>query len=158
MEGGEAHSQLQQRQVRKAIHELALTLLHDVFLEDGGGLGIVSVEAVQDRIDVLWPIRRVVEWNTHGCDVMVIQRRLEVEDREISLWLLVGPFLAEMTKPVLVENVLARWFKISAMSREEMSASRYGYIPRTKGSAMMHKAGSFLIGCTFSVASSGIVN
>lgn len=53
--------QLQQGQVRVAVVRLRLALLHDIVLERASGLGVVSVEAIEDRLDVLWPFRRKVE-------------------------------------------------------------------------------------------------
>jgi hypothetical protein len=39
--------------------------MSDVVLEDYCCLGVVSIQAVKDCIDVLWPLRRVVEGNAH---------------------------------------------------------------------------------------------
>ena len=60
------HSQFQQRQVGVAVVRPILALLGDIVLEDGGGFGIVSVQAIQDGIDMLWPIRGVIESDPHG--------------------------------------------------------------------------------------------
>jgi hypothetical protein len=44
-------------------------LRHDVVLENSRGLGVVAVQSVQDGINVLWPLGRVVEGDTHVvCD------------------------------------------------------------------------------------------
>lgn len=76
-EGNCGNSQLEQRQVREAIHEFALTLLHDVFLKDGRRLGVVPVESVQYRVNVLWPVRRIIEGDSHVCGgVGMLGRRL----------------------------------------------------------------------------------
>ena len=61
-----AHSQFQQRKVGVAVVCPILALLRDIVLEDGGSFGIVSVQAVQDSIDMLWPVRCVIESDAHG--------------------------------------------------------------------------------------------
>lgn len=53
--------QLQEGKVAIAVVGLVLALLGDIFLEGGGGLRVVSVEAVEDGLDVFRPVRRVVE-------------------------------------------------------------------------------------------------
>ena len=53
--------QLQQGQVRVAVVRLVLALLHDIVLEGASGLRVVSVEAIENSLDVLWPFRRKVE-------------------------------------------------------------------------------------------------
>lgn len=58
--------QLQQSQVGVAVVRLLLALLHDIVLEDGRGLGVVPVEAVENRIDMLRPFRREIERGAHG--------------------------------------------------------------------------------------------
>ena len=60
--------QLQEGQVGVAVIGLIFALLGDIFLEGRGDLGVVSVEAVEDGLDVFRPVGRVVEGN-HGCDV-----------------------------------------------------------------------------------------
>lgn len=50
-----AYSQLQQSQVRERIVCPVLALVLDVVLEGGDSLGVVSVEASQDGVDVLRP-------------------------------------------------------------------------------------------------------
>lgn len=63
------HSQLEQGQVRVAVIGLVFALRHDVILENSRGLGVVAVQSVQDGINVLWPLGRVVEGDTHVvCD------------------------------------------------------------------------------------------
>lgn len=59
------HSQLKQSQVGVAVVGLVFALRYDVVLENSRGLGVVAVESVQDGINVLWPLGRVVEGNTH---------------------------------------------------------------------------------------------
>ena len=59
--------QFQQGKVRIAIVCLVLALLSNIVLENIGGLGIVSVEAIQYLIDVFGPVRRKVECDAHGC-------------------------------------------------------------------------------------------
>jgi len=61
------HSQLQKRQIRITIIGPVLALLSDIVLEYGGGLGIVSVEAIEDGFDMLRPLGRVVECYAHRC-------------------------------------------------------------------------------------------
>ena len=60
--------QLQEGKVAIAVIGLVLALLGDIFLEGRGDLGVVSVETVEDGLDVFRPVGRVVEGN-HGCDV-----------------------------------------------------------------------------------------
>jgi hypothetical protein len=60
--------QFQEGKVAVAVIGLVLALLGDIFLEGRGGLGVVSVEAVEDGLDVFRPVGRVVEGN-HGVDV-----------------------------------------------------------------------------------------
>jgi hypothetical protein len=60
------HVQLQQGQVRVAVVRLALALGHDIVLEGARRLGVVSVQAIEDDLDVLWPFRRKVECGAHG--------------------------------------------------------------------------------------------
>ena len=57
--------QLQEGQVGVTIICLGLALLGHVILENLSGFWVVSIEAVQDCIDVLRPLRREVEWNPH---------------------------------------------------------------------------------------------
>jgi hypothetical protein len=51
----------------------------DVVLEDSGGLWVVSIETVQDCVDMLWPFWRVIEWDAHdggymGCGEVELWR------------------------------------------------------------------------------------
>lgn len=62
---GRKHSQLQQGQVGIAIESPVLTLLSDIVLEYRGRLGVVSVEATQDGINVGRPSLALVERDTH---------------------------------------------------------------------------------------------
>lgn len=71
--------QLKKRKVGVAIVGLLLALVLDVLLEDGGGLWVVSVESVEDGLDVLWALWRIVEWNTHDCNL----RSIEGEGQEL---------------------------------------------------------------------------
>lgn len=57
--------QLQQGQVSVAIIRLFLALLGHIVLEDGSGLGIVSIETIQDGINMLWPLGRIIEGDAH---------------------------------------------------------------------------------------------
>lgn len=61
--------QLKKRKVGVAIVGLLVALVLDVLLEDGGGLWVVSVKSVEDGFDVLWALWRIVEWDTHDCDL-----------------------------------------------------------------------------------------
>jgi hypothetical protein len=64
--------QFQEREVGVAVVCAVFALLGDIVLEDGGGFGIVSVEAVQDVFDVAGPLGGVVECYTHGCGLSII--------------------------------------------------------------------------------------
>jgi hypothetical protein len=65
--------QLEEGQVRVAVVCLVLALLHHVVLEDRRCLGVVAVEAIENQVDVLGPLRREVERDTH--DVLMPVRR-----------------------------------------------------------------------------------
>lgn len=66
-----ANLQLQQCEIRIAVVGLFLTLVVYVVLEDCGGLWVVSVKAIEDNINMLRPVRRVIERYAHfvyvGC-------------------------------------------------------------------------------------------
>lgn len=64
-EGRFIYSQLQQSQIGVTVVTPIFTLCSNVFLEDVGGLWVVSIETVQDRIDVFRPVGRIIEGNTH---------------------------------------------------------------------------------------------
>jgi hypothetical protein len=70
VEKNRQHSQLEQGQVGVAVIGLVFALRHDVVLENSRRLGVVAVQSVQDGIDVLWPLGRVVEGDTHCCIVI----------------------------------------------------------------------------------------
>ena len=57
--------QLKKRKVGVAIVSLLVTLVLDILLKNGGGLWVVSVESVEDGLNVLWALWRIVEWDTH---------------------------------------------------------------------------------------------
>jgi hypothetical protein len=59
--------QLQQSEVGVAVVRLALALLHDIVLEDGRRLGVVAVQAIENLLHLLRPLRREVERGAHGC-------------------------------------------------------------------------------------------
>ena len=61
----EWNSQLKQCQVGIDVNRSILTLLCDVFLENSHRFGIITIKSVQNSINVLRPIRRVVVWNPH---------------------------------------------------------------------------------------------
>lgn len=79
MREGNLSLQLEKREVCVGIIGFLLALLDDVFLEDTGGFGIVSIKAIQDRINVLWPVGRVVERNPHFG--VTVQEELEIRSR-----------------------------------------------------------------------------
>lgn len=47
-----SHSQFQQSQVGVAVEVTLFALLHHVVLEDGGGLGVVPIEATENGVDM----------------------------------------------------------------------------------------------------------
>lgn len=57
--------QFQQRQTGIGVKELFLALLRDIFLECGRRLGIVSVEAVEDFLNVRRPLLALVKGLRH---------------------------------------------------------------------------------------------
>lgn len=59
------NSQLQQSQVGVAVKCAVLALLSDIVLEYCGGLGVVSVQAVEDGVDMRRPCVALVESNAH---------------------------------------------------------------------------------------------
>lgn len=63
---GETSSlQLQQGQIGVAVICAILALLRHVVLEHGRGFGVISIEAIQNGINMLWPIRRMVKGDAH---------------------------------------------------------------------------------------------
>ncbi len=58
--------QLQQGEVGVAVICLVLALRHDIVLECARRLRVVSVQAIESGLDVLWPFRRKVECGAHG--------------------------------------------------------------------------------------------
>lgn len=60
-----ASLQLQQGQICITVVGAILTLLRHVVLEHRRGFWIVSIEAIEDGINVLWPIWRMVKGDTH---------------------------------------------------------------------------------------------
>jgi len=61
------YSQFEEGEVGIAVVCLVGALLGDVFLEYRRRLRVVAVESVQDGVDVLRPVGRVVECNAHVC-------------------------------------------------------------------------------------------
>lgn len=57
--------QLQQGQVGIAVKGAVLALLGDIVLEDGGGLRVVSVQAIEDGVDVRRASVALVEGSDH---------------------------------------------------------------------------------------------
>lgn len=62
------HVQFEEGEIGVAVVCLRLALLHHVVLEDGRGLGVVAVEAIEDLVDVLGPLGREVKGGAHGVD------------------------------------------------------------------------------------------
>lgn len=60
-----ASLQLQQSQIGVAVIGAILTLLRHVVLEHGRSFWIVSIEAIENGINVLWPIWRMVKGDAH---------------------------------------------------------------------------------------------
>jgi hypothetical protein len=79
-----AHSQLQQSQVGIAVESSVLALLHDVVLEYCGCLGVISVKAAEDGIDVGRPCVAPVKSDAHfvGCEVVKKKERRKATVRE----------------------------------------------------------------------------
>ena len=63
--------QLQQRQVGVAVISLVFALLHDISLEYFSRLWIVSVESVENVVNVLRSLHGGIEYDTHDCVVKV---------------------------------------------------------------------------------------
>jgi hypothetical protein len=61
----EGISQFQERQRRIGIKELFFALLADIFLKGRRGLWVVSVQAVQDLVNVRRPLLALVEGVSH---------------------------------------------------------------------------------------------
>lgn len=61
-----SYLQLEKRKVCVGVVCFLFALLDNIFLEDAGGLRVVSIEAIQNGIDVLGPVRRVIESNPHS--------------------------------------------------------------------------------------------
>lgn len=62
---GSRDVQLQEREVGIGIVFLFVALMLNVILEDGRRLGIVSIEAIEDGVDVIWPTFCKIERNAH---------------------------------------------------------------------------------------------
>ena len=65
------HSQLKQCQVGIAVECPVFALLYNVVLENGGRLGVVSVQTAEDGIDVGRPSLTLVESDTHFDDFWI---------------------------------------------------------------------------------------
>lgn len=68
--------QLQESQVGIAIERPVLALLGDIILEDGGGLGVISVQALEDGVDVGRPGLALVKSGNH-CEIGNEERKEE---------------------------------------------------------------------------------
>lgn len=66
--GCKSYVQLEKGQIGIVVNKLFFALESNIFLEYASRLRVVAVEAVENGIDVLWPIRCVVKWYTHCCD------------------------------------------------------------------------------------------
>lgn len=49
-----SNSQLQQGQIGIAVKRPILALLHHIVLKHGGSLWVISIQTIQDRVDVRW--------------------------------------------------------------------------------------------------------
>lgn len=66
----ERDSQLEESEVGVTVICPVLALLCHVVLKYGCGLWVVSIETIQDSVNVRWPVRRVIECYTHGfCEI-----------------------------------------------------------------------------------------
>lgn len=61
----ELYSQLQKRQVRVAVVFALFALVRHVILKCGSRLGVVTVKTIENCINGLRPIWRIVEGNAH---------------------------------------------------------------------------------------------
>jgi hypothetical protein len=59
--------QFQKSKICVRIDGSLVALLDDVFLENVCGFGVVSIKAVQDRIDVRWSLSCEIERSSHIC-------------------------------------------------------------------------------------------
>lgn len=77
--------QFQEREVRIAVICLSLALLCNVFLKNAGGLWVVSIEAIEDGVDVLRPVRAVVEGVDHdyGSERVYVGLAREIDRRSL---------------------------------------------------------------------------
>ena len=58
--------QFQQSEIGVAVVGLLLALLHHIVLENRSGLWVVSVEAIEDLLNVLRPVLCIIEGGAHG--------------------------------------------------------------------------------------------
>lgn len=59
------YSQFQEGEVGIAVVSLVFALGCHVVVKDARRLGVVAIQAVEDGINVLWPLGRIVERYTH---------------------------------------------------------------------------------------------
>lgn len=59
--------QFEEREVGVAVVSLVFALRGHIVLEYTRRLGVVAIEAVQNRVDVLWPLGGKVERDAHSC-------------------------------------------------------------------------------------------
>jgi hypothetical protein len=67
-------SQFQKSKICIRINGSLVALLNDVFLKNVCGFGIISIKAVQDRIDVRWSLSCEIERSSHICLSSILKR------------------------------------------------------------------------------------
>ena len=81
---GISYSQFQQCQIGIAVICPVLALLCDIVLEDRCSLRIVSVKTIQYTLNMLWPIWRVVECDTHNGERQFVELTEHCRSQEAS--------------------------------------------------------------------------
>ena len=61
------HSQFQKGEVGIAVVFLVFALRCNIVLEDGRRLWVVTIQSVENCINVLWPLGRVIKRDSHYC-------------------------------------------------------------------------------------------
>ena len=77
LDKGYAGLQFQQSQISIAVVRPVLALLCHIVLEDVRRFRVIPVQSVQDSLNMLWPIWRIVECNTHSCGKYCRKSRLD---------------------------------------------------------------------------------
>ena len=57
--------QFEEGEIGIAVVGPVFTLLGHVFLKDGGGFGVVAIEAIEDHFDMFGAFRRIVKCYAH---------------------------------------------------------------------------------------------